>query len=354
MEKGRISALQMAIMMYLTILPTAILLVPQITSYHAGRDMWMPPIWASIIRFLTVFIAYRLSMFYPNETMIQYSTRILGLVPGKIIGAIFLFFYLHANGIIIREYAEFVVGAYLPETPLGVVMGIMILSCTFAVHGGVEVVARLAQMILPVAILLFILIIFLLLPEVEIFNMLPIMEKGITPSVKGAFILQGWFSEFFLIAFILPYLKDRDKGMKWGMISVFAVMLTMLVTNFAVLFVLGDISASMIYPVMSAVQYISIADFLEHLEAIVMAIWVAGAFLKISVFCYVITLGTVQWLHISDYRPIVFPVGLLLMVFAFWSAPNLTELSHFLGTSAPFYILSIQTYPAPALDHCLH
>ncbi len=343
MEKGKISALQMGIMMFFTILATAILLVPQITTQHAGRDMWMSPIWASSIGFLTVLIAYRLSKFYPSKTIIQYSTHILGVIPGKMLGMIFLFFYLHVNGIIIREYGEFVVGVFLPRTPIVVVMGCILLVCAFAVQGGIEVVGRLAQMIGPVAILLLLLIIVLLLPDVDLKNMLPVMEKGIMPSIKGAITPQGWFSEFFLIAFLLPYLTDRDKGMKWGMISVIAVMVTMLITNFAVLFVLGDISANLIYPVMSAVQYISIADFLEHLEAIVMAVWVTGAFIKISVFYYALTLGTAQWLNLSDYRPVVFPLGFLLLVFAIWSAPNLSEMAHFLGTTAPFYSISIQT-----------
>jgi spore germination protein KB len=31
------------------------------------------------------------------------------------------------------------------------------------------------------------------------------------------------------------------------------------------------------------------------------------------------------------------------LVLAVWSAPNLTELAHFLGTTAPFYLISTQT-----------
>ncbi|MEW9673362.1 endospore germination permease [Ammoniphilus sp. 3BR4] len=342
-EKGKISALQMAILMHPTIIATAILLLPAITTRHAERDMWISPIWASLTGFLTVFLAYQLNQFYPKETIIQYSRHIVGVIPGKIYGLVLLFFYLHINGIVIREYGEFIVGAFLLQTPINLVMGSMVLACAFAVRGGIEVLGRLGQMFVPIVVLLIFLIFFLLFPDMEPENMFPIMEKGIIPSMVGAMAPQSWFSEFLLISFLLPHLTDREKGLRWAMISVFLVLVVMLVTNLATLFIMGGITATLAYPVMSIVRYISIADFLEHLESLVMAMWVAGAFIKISVFYYALVLGTAQWLNLSDYRPLIFPLGLLLTLFAIWSAPNLAELAHFLGTASVFYLTSVQT-----------
>lgn len=341
-EKGKISAAQMGMMMYPTIIATAILLVPAITARHAKQDMWLSPLWASLIAFLTVYVAVQLHQLYPQKTLIEYSEDILGKFLGKAVGLIFLFFYLHVSGIIIREYGEFIVGNFLLHTPLVFVMGSMILVCSFAVRGGVEVIGRLAQMIVPVVIIMILIILILLIPDMEVANMFPIMEKGIMPSLMGSMIPQGWFTEFLLIAFLLPYVADRDKAKKWGMISVTAAMLTLSFINIVVLFVLGGITARFVYPVASAVRYISIADFLEHLEAVIAALWVAGVFLKIAVFYYAVVLGTAQWMNLSDYRPIIFPMGFLLLLFAVWSAPNLMELTHFLGGSSVFYRLSIQ------------
>jgi spore germination protein KB len=342
-EKGKISAAQMAMMMYPTIIATAILLVPAITARHANQDMWLSPLWASLVGFLTVHIAVRLHQLYPQKTLIEYSGDILGKFLGKAVGLIFLLFYLHITGIIIREYGEFVVGNFLMHTPLVFVMGSMILVCSFAVRGGVEVVGRLAELSVPIVVMFILIIIILLIPDMEAKNMFPIMEKGIMPSLMGALVPQGWFSEFLLIAFLLPYVADQNKGKKWGMISVTAVMLTLSLVNIAILFVLGGITDHFAYPVASAVRYISIADFLEHIEAFLTALWVVGVFLKISVFYYALVLGTAQWLNLSDYRPIVFPMGFLMLLFAVWSAPNLMELTRFLGGSSLFYRFTIQT-----------
>lgn len=342
MEKGKISAAQMGIMMYPTIIATAILIVPAITARHAKQDMWLSPFWASLIGFLIVYIAIQLHQLYPQKTLIEYSEEILGKFLGKVVGLVFLFFYLHTSGIIIREYGEFVVGNFLLHTPLVFVMGSMILVCSFAVRSGVEVIARLAEIIVPVVIILILANIALLIPDMEVENIFPIMGKGIMPSLRGAIIPQGWFAEFLLIAFLLPYVADHHKGKKWGMISVTTVMLTLSFINIAVLFVLGGITSRFIYPAFSAVRYISIADFLEHIEAVVMSLWVAGVFVKIAVFYYALVLGMAQWLNLSDYRLIVFPIGFLLLLFAVWSASDLMELTHFLGHTSPFYRISIQ------------
>lgn len=94
---------------------------------------------------------------------------------------------------------------------------------------------------------------------------------------------------------------------------------------------------------MSAARYISIADFFEHVESIVMALWVAGAFIKISVFYYAAVLGTAQLLHLKNYKPIVFPLGILLALLGIWSAGTFTEMKETLGKLVPFYLPTVQT-----------
>ncbi len=341
-EKGKISALQMALMMHPTILATALLLVPAITGKYAKQDMWISPIWASFVGFLVVYIAHQFNRKFPKETVIQFSEKLVGFIPGKIIGFVFLFFYIHTMGIILREYGEFVIGNFLKKTPLIVVIGSLVIVCALAVHGGLEVIARSAQIFVPVVIFLLLIVTVLLIGELEPQNMFPVMEKGMVPSLMGALVPASWFTEYFLISFLFPFIADREKGFKWGMISVFMVLFMMVMTNLFTLFLFGDITTTFTYPVMSAARYINIADFLQHLESFIMAIWVAGTFVKISVFYYVIVIGTAQWLNLSDYHPIVYPLGFLCVCVSIWSASGLGELSYFISTIWPFYAISIQ------------
>ncbi|WP_205520125.1 GerAB/ArcD/ProY family transporter [Virgibacillus doumboii] len=338
-EKGKINALQMAILIYPTIIATAILLVPAITGKVARQDMWMSPIWASAAGFLAAFIAIQLNKRFPEQTIIKYSETIAGKFIGKVVGLIFIFFLAHTCGVVLREYGAFVKGNFLSTTPMIVIIGSMALVCALAVRGGLEVIARSAQVFVPVVIVLFFLVLLLLTPELDPANMLPVFENGLTPSLRGAVVPAGWFLEFFLISFMLPFLRSRKKALKWSVLTVVAVMLTMVITNLVTMFVFGALTDRFTYPVMEAARYISIAEFIQHMESVVMAIWVGGIFVKISVFFYATVLGTAQWLKLSDYRPIVFPLGFIVTIMGYWSAANLQELEKFLSETFPFYAL---------------
>ncbi|WP_045521740.1 GerAB/ArcD/ProY family transporter [Neobacillus niacini] len=343
MEKGKISSLQMAIMIYPTIVATAILGVPAITAKYAKNDLWLSPVLASFIGFVTVYIVHQLHKLFPNQTVIQFSEQIMGKVGGKMLGFLFLFFYIPNIGQLIRSYGEFIVDSFLIKTPISLVMGSMVLLCAFVVNGGIEVLGRVAELFFPILIIGLIILITLLSPDFEFKNIFPMFEGGIMPSIKGAIVPSAWFTEFFLLIFLLPFLADQEKGMKYGMMSVFAVMMTLVVVNLSVYFVLGETTSSKVYPVMNAVRYISLADFFDNLESVTMALWILGAFVKISVFYYVAALGTAQWLNLSDYRPVIWPLGILFVEFSFWSFPSAMETSRYDIIAFPIYGFLMQT-----------
>lgn len=47
-EKGGISHLELALIMYATVVATAILYIPYVTAQHAKCDLWLSPIWGSL------------------------------------------------------------------------------------------------------------------------------------------------------------------------------------------------------------------------------------------------------------------------------------------------------------------
>ncbi|WP_412728468.1 GerAB/ArcD/ProY family transporter [Geobacillus thermodenitrificans] len=134
-------------------------------------------------------------------------------------------------------------------------MGAMVFVCAVAVRSGIAVLGRLAQILVPVVILLLTIIVILVFPDIELENMFPMFENRLLPSIMGTAAPQK-----LLMAFLLPHVIDEDRGQKWGNITVILIMLTLFVANVMTLFVLGNITGDFVYPVMNAVHYISIAD----------------------------------------------------------------------------------------------
>lgn len=341
-EKGRISHLQMALMMYATIVATAILYIPFITAQHAKRDLWLSPIWGSFSGFLIVLIIVKLYKLYPKKTLIEYSELIVGRTFGKIVGFIYLFFLLHDTAIAFREYGEFIVSAFLHKTPMVVVTASIALSCAIAVHGGIETIGRCATIFLPMVVALYILIYVFLIPELNVKNLFPIMQDGWMPSIKGSLAPHAWLSQFSLMSFLLPYLTKEKKAIRWGMLSVLASVLTMVFINLGNLFLFGEIITNIQFPVYEAARFINIGSFFEHVESIVIAVWVLGGFVQLSSFFYMLVLGTSQFLKLPSYKQMVLPIGFLIIIFSVWSIPTFQNMIQGMNTTVPFYFLTVQ------------
>lgn len=342
LDKGKISAAQMGMMLFLAVVASGVMWIPGISGQYAKADMWLSPLWASFAGLLTVLVAYRLHVLYPERTAIQYSEEILGRLSGKAVGLVIVLFYLHITGFIVRSYAEFIVANFLHKTPITAVIVTMILVSAFAVSRGVEVLGRTAQLFVPI-FLIPVLFMPLLVREMKLGNVFPILEHGVIPSLQGALVPSGWFCEMFLMSFYLPFVHNQTKGMRASLVSLLGIMLLLTIVNLFILLVLGKQAPDFLFPVMVAFRYISIADFFENMESLIMAIWIYGMFVKISVFYYASVLGASQWLKMSEYRTLVLPLGVFVGVLSFWSFPDFNGIVQFNTFTFPFYATLIQT-----------
>lgn len=342
LEKGKISGVQMVLLLYPTVLATGFLALPTITYQYAQNDLWMTGILSIFMGLASVYAAVRLHELYPKENVVQHSERIVGKLAGKIIGTIFFLYSTHANGTIIRQYAEFVKGSFLFKTPILLISATMLLLASIAVRGGVETMARSAVIFTPIFIipLLFLL---LLIPDMDVRNIFPILSHGIIPVLKGTATPQAWLSELFFMTFFLPCMTDSNKGRKWGHLVLGAVVLSLTYVNLIMLFLFGSDTGNKSYPVLVAFRYISAANFFENLEALLLAMWIVGNFVKISVFLYASVLSFAQTMHLSEYRPIVFPIGILVLVFSFWDLPSTSRFGIYLMYAVPFLIPIVLT-----------
>jgi len=97
LEQGKISGFQTIPMLINLVSATAVMIVPGITTSIAGRDAWITPILALIPTIYQAYLTGNLGKRFPNMTLIQYLEVILGTWIGKIIGILYIFFFLHTR-----------------------------------------------------------------------------------------------------------------------------------------------------------------------------------------------------------------------------------------------------------------
>jgi spore germination protein KB len=284
-----------------------VLTVPAIQD--AGRDGW-----------LSVFIAYGLAIGigfalvdlgrrFPAKTFVQYLPIVLGKIPGKLAGLIYLLGWWLITPLIIREIVE-MIRLFLPFTPPLVITIFMALLVLYAMRKGFEAYARTAELFVTLMILLIVLILGLNFSNFNWKNVTPVLANGWGPVLKGLWTQLPYALETILfMALWLPCLNKRREGLRAILIGMplAGILLTILVAaNIA--FTGIALTSRLIFPVFYMSRYIFIGNFLTGMEAVFMLLWMISSYLEIPVFYYPSVVGLAQWLNLKDYQPLIVPM----------------------------------------------
>lgn len=331
------------------VIATGWLSAPAFVAEKAKQDAWISFLIATLLSLPIAWIISKLSSLYPGKTLIEYLEEILGLWPGKVLAFLYLLWFIHITSIMYREYSEFLTDVYMPETPLVVFPVMTTLVIAYAVKKGLEVIARTLEVFFPWIIISVVLIFLLLIPNMDINRLLPIYDSNTISIFKGSLVPMGWMTEIFTFAMFIPFLTKPRHSFKVAAVSIILVGLNFLFNVIGSLLVFGALISTMTYPVLNAARLINIAEFLQRPEPIIMVVWVAGGIMKIAIFYFVIVLGLAQWLKLKDYRPLVLPIGAILIALSMIIADNTLEISSFLANIWPFYSLFLFQFGIPIM-----
>ena len=341
LEEGKIDSKQAIFLLTTMILATAILFVPAIITHHAKQDAWIAAILATLGGLLIARLQVTLGLRFPGMTLFQYLEVILGKVLGKTLGFFYLWWFLHMNAEVLREFGSFLVAAFMPETPLIIFICVITIISAYAVRSGLEVFSRVNQIFLPLILFSLVLLFALATKEMRITRLLPVLDTGVVSIIKGALTPLSWFGEMATFLVIIPYLNKPQEAQRIAYSAILLSGLFFLLSVVGILAIFGPaLTARWMFPTLNGARMIHLANFLERLEAVIMVIWVFGAFVKISVFYYAAVLGSAQLLGLKDFRCMVLPLGVITVALSILLHRNILELAHFLGQVWPPYALS--------------
>lgn len=342
LENGRISGRQFTALIFLIMISVTVLEIPPLVIGLAGQDSWLSVVIAVVIDGIVAAVLYFLGLKYPGKTFIQYSEDILGRIPGKVVALLFIQFFLFVASFSLRAIGDFLT-TIMPETPLVAFIIAEALLSAYVAGSGLEVLARMSEIIAPIYIVAFLTVIALLTPEMDLSELLPLFQHGAGPIIMGSLLPASWFGVCIIMAMFMAY-HDRPERTfvvkMTGVVMGATVLLLLLTANMAVFG--AEYGPMFTYPVLVLARQISLADILERVEIISVAIWLLAGFMTISSLHYVAALGTAQLLGLRDYRPLVFPLGMVLASFSQIIIPSMMIGLLFTLRTFPLYALSIE------------
>lgn len=295
----------------------------------AKQDAWIAILISSIYGVLLAWVYSFLVKKSQGKNLYEMMEMVLGKKISSVLVTAYVVYFFYITSRVLRDFGELMTSAILPNTPLEVISLTFMLLITYLIYLGLETLARLTELFTPY-ILSFILIIWVLLligGEVSVQNFQLPFQDGVMPIAKAIFpTLIGFpFGEMIVFLVVMAY---TSKLKYIGKISVAAVGISGFILTIATILQIGvlgaDQRARSNFPLLSAIRYVSIANFIERLESIVVFLLMLGIIVKVGLYFFTSLKGIEHLFHIP-YRPFVFPLGMLVAIFSILISENFAE-----------------------------
>ncbi|HOK43930.1 MAG TPA: endospore germination permease [Thermoclostridium caenicola] len=337
MGKTRISGLQLFMLLSGFLFGSTVILAP---ALGAKNDAWLAIIIGGTGGALLMLIYAAISLLNPSKTLVEILKEKMGKVLGSIIAVLYIWYFIHLASLVFRDFGEFICTVTFPETPMTVLISIFALGVVYGVNGGVEVMGRMGELLVPI-IPTFILIVSVSLITVNDFTaFLPVLENGMGPVLKAALSYITFpFGETVAFLMLFPNLNRKEKLKKIVFVSAALSALISIVIFFRDISVLGS-------DLMSRVTFVPHSTTLlfpeANVEPLVDINLMIGGEAKIGVCIYAATKAISQVAGIENYTNLTRAVGAFCVVLSVWDFENVLDLFSWTERIYSYYAITFQ------------
>ena len=340
LEKGKLSGFQMSILTLGFAFGSSVILTP---GGGAGHDAWIANTLGLMEGLLIGFIFTFLARRFKGKTIVEINSLVYGNIPGKIISVLFIWYLFHLGALVLNNYVRFFNLQLYPATPKTVILLLFTLVCASTVRRGIEVLARCSMVLAPLTVLVIFLNTLMLIPNMDLTNLLPVMDVPIGKILSTAHSSASFpFGETVAFLMLLAFLDKPQHGpvaVSKGILVAGLVFIIIAIRNISVL---GPMAAAFNYPSYMATQQINVGEVFTRVEVMVALNLISMGFIKISTLFYGTVLGLAQVFSLRSYQPLILPVGILMVILGLTNVRNTIEMFDFAVNIYPIYAIPFQ------------
>ena len=295
-----------------TIIVKMLLTLPRNLFAVCGQAAWIAGVYATALA-LAIFLVIQ-KLYTGNENVIGIAQRIGGKGL-KIATGLVVFAVLAINIIsVIRIFPEIVRLVLLQKTYFEIIGTVFIISVIFGASCGLESIARVHEMFLPVAAVVFAAFIIMLIPEMDFNNLYPVFGKGLGVIFWDGLGVMSIFTDLLLLNILIPYMKNADAYRKSGSkaIIIGGVCSCLILFLYALSYAYPA-SAEFIIPIYQLERLINLSDFFSRLEALFQFIWSISILLYCSLYIAVLALVWRDTFDLRHSKPLISPISIMLV-----------------------------------------
>jgi spore germination protein KB len=330
MTTEKIHNRQLVFMLFMIRSTVTIASLPVLTTGTAEQDAWLSAIVSLAATLLMILLIGGLAVKFPEETVFEYSQKLLGKAGGAIICLFFLWTFLNTAATEIRIYAELLKIGFLPYTPLIFLISSMVLLAAVAVGLGVEVIARTADALFFFYVFSITASLLGALKAFDFINLQPVLSRGFGPVFSSALTSAALGNQSLVLSILVPTLTAPRKAIPSAALAALLSGIVLILSTITVVGVLGPkISSSSLFPFFLMTKAIEISHFVERVEVLVVIAWGLGIFINLAVFLYCGARGVSQLAKIRDYRPLIGPMAVFWVILSVHTYDDFLDLVKF-------------------------
>ncbi|MEX2415252.1 MAG: GerAB/ArcD/ProY family transporter, partial [Paenibacillaceae bacterium] len=111
----------------------------------------------------------------------------------------------------------------------------------------------------------------------------------------------------------------------------------------------SNIASKMWYPFFEMTKQISVFQFIENLDALAVAIWMSSVFIKLSIYLFITSYGTAQFLNIKNWKTLIWFIAPVVTVLSLFPKNVIEATSNYLMNYWVPIVLPINMIGLPLL-----
>lgn len=295
----------------------------------AKEDAWI----ALLISFgigiiITLFFIF-LTTQLPGKNLYEMFEYCFNRPTAIVVSFLYTIYFLYETSRILRDFGELISSIALPNTPIEISILTLTLLIGYILYLGLEVVARTSEIFTPYAIIFIILlIVFLYVSDnLDFSNIKPILGEGFSPiwSVIFPYEVVRPYGQLLILTILLNNVSNVDYSKLVILLSVIASSTILIVASMLIIFSLGEgIALRSTFPLLSTVRLVSIGEFFQRVDAIVVFIMMLGSLVKSSINLYAGLKG-LEYIFRIPFRYFSIPISCLLSIFSVFITRNFVD-----------------------------
>jgi spore germination protein KB len=264
-------------------------LIDMMVLDKAGRDSWLSILFTAFLCIIWIPILYYLTKNTNQMNLHAWLKEKYNSVIAWVLIIFICIYLLSMMSIVLIDTSNWALASYLPNTPSIFVVTLLVILCALGAYLGIRSIAITTQILLPAILIMELLLTFANIPTKDYSLLRPIMEHGISPALSGLLYTSTGIFQFLLIIFFKQHISSKITIKALFIIAGITIMLSMLrLTDIITVF--GPVEAVKLrYPNFLIWNVVTITNYVKNIQFFSIYQWLAGSFISISTWMFLIT-----------------------------------------------------------------